>query len=60
MIELSRFLRHLIAPLMIMAVERGWLPRGTEYDVTEALVIAMAFLLPLVWSYARDRIEWLP
>lgn len=57
---LHRLIRHLIAPLVIWAVEAGWLPAFAQHDVTEALAIALALALPLAWSWARERVEWLP
>lgn len=53
--ELMRFMRHAFAPLVIYAVERGWLPEAAQADVIEALVIAVAFAIPYGLSWLRDR-----
>jgi hypothetical protein len=55
--ELNRFIRHSLAPLVAYAVAAGWLPEGAQGDVLEALVIAVAWLLPMAWSYARERLS---
>ncbi|WP_028955927.1 hypothetical protein [Sulfitobacter sp. 20_GPM-1509m] len=54
MIELYRFLRHLIGPLVVFAVEKGWLPEYAQNDVTEALVMAAGFGIPYFISWWRD------
>ncbi|WP_273523929.1 hypothetical protein [Rhodosalinus sediminis] len=53
--ELNRLLRHIIAPLAALAVAEGWLPEEVQHDVTEALVLVLGLLLPLLWSWARER-----
>ena len=53
--ELSRLIRHLIAPLVVIAVDQGWLPESAQHDVTEALVLVVGIAVPLVWSWARER-----
>jgi len=55
MTELLRFLRHAIAPLAALAVTLGWLPEYMQEDVTEALVLALGFVIPLAWSRWNDR-----
>lgn len=56
--ELHRFLRHAVGPLVILAVENGWLPESVSGDVIEAAVIALGFALPLAWSWLLDRKGW--
>lgn len=56
--ELHRFLRHALGPLVVLAVEKGWLPEAAQGDFTEAVVIALGFALPVLWSYVLDRMQW--
>lgn len=55
MSELHRFLRHALGPFAVLAVEQGWLPEAAQQDVTEAIVIALGFLLPFGWSLFLDK-----
>lgn len=52
--ELYRLLRHAFAPLVAWAVFNGYLPEYMQGDVTEALVLAVSILLPIVVSWWRD------
>ncbi|MFP4045038.1 MAG: hypothetical protein ACLFTP_10820 [Rhodosalinus sp.] len=55
--EINRLIRHVVAPLVTYAVAEGWLPEYAQQDVTEALVIALALALPIVWSRVRERLS---
>lgn len=55
MVELSRFLRHAFAPIVVYLVERGLLPEWAQKDVLEALVIGAAFVIPYGISWLRDK-----
>lgn len=55
MVELSRFLRHAFAPIVVYLVERGILPEWAQNDVLEALVIGAAFAIPYGISWLRDK-----
>ncbi len=54
--EMNRLLRHLIAPLVVIAVDRGWLPEAAQGDVTEALVLLAGLAVPVVWSWMREKV----
>lgn len=54
--EMNRLLRHLIAPLVVIAVDRGWLPEAAQGDVTEALVLLVGLAVPVVWSWMREKV----
>jgi hypothetical protein len=53
--ELLRFLRHALAPFVVIAVERGWLPDGAQNDATEVLVILAGFGVAYLWSRRNER-----
>ena len=55
MTELNRLLRHLIAPLVALAVTNGWLPEAMQGDITEAAVLIVGIGVPLALSWYRDR-----
>jgi hypothetical protein len=55
MIELNRFLRHLIAPLTAWAVAGGILPEYMQSDITELAVLVVAFGIPYGLSWYRDK-----
>lgn len=57
MTELNRIIRHLIAPLVIIAVQRGWIPENAQKEIIEALTVLLALLVPLVWSKLREKAE---
>lgn len=54
--EINRLIRHLVAPLVAYAVAQGWLPEYAQGDVTEAAVLVIALALPVVWSWAREKV----
>lgn len=54
MTELNRLLRHLFAPLAAWMVANGYLPEYMRGDVTEALVLLVAFIVPYAVSWWRD------
>jgi hypothetical protein len=53
--ELLRIARHGVAPLVILAIERGWLPKGAKSDVVELLAIGLSFGLAYAWSLRNER-----
>lgn len=53
--ELNRLLRHMFAPLVAWAVASGYLPEYMQGDITEALVLIVAFGIPWGLSKLRDR-----
>lgn len=53
--ETTRLLRHTIAPVVVLAVERGWLPESVANDVTEVAVICGSVLVALLFSWLQDR-----
>ena len=53
--ELNRLLRHMIAPLTAYAVAEGWLPEHAQTHVTEVAVLTLGLVLPIAWSWARER-----
>ena len=54
MMELNRFLRHLFAPIVTLAVGKGWLPEYMQGDVLDLAVIATAWAIPYGISWYRD------
>ena len=55
MVELSRFLRHAITPLVAILVSAGWLPAKIASDVTEAFVLLVSFLGVYLWSRHKEK-----
>jgi hypothetical protein len=53
--ELARALRHAVAPLVILAVERGWIPAAAQNDAIELGVIVATFAIVYGVSWWRDR-----
>ena len=53
--EANRVLRHAITPMVILAVDRGWIPEGAQHDVVELSVIALTFTIVYGVSWWRDR-----
>lgn len=53
--ELSRFLRHAVAPFTTWLVAKGYLPEAMQSDVTEAIVLGLGFAVPFALSYIRDH-----
>ena len=53
--ELTRLLRYSITPLVIIAVNRGWIPETARQDIVEAAIIVASLATQLVWSYLRDK-----
>ena len=51
----SRLVRHAVAPLVILAVERGWLPASVKGDVTEFIIIGLSLILAYGWSYWNEH-----
>ena len=54
-LEMLRFVRHGIAPLVILAVDRGWLPEAVQKDVIEFLAIGASLALAYGWSWLNER-----
>ena len=48
--ELLRLLRHLLVPLAVLLVERGWLPAAAQENFIEVGVLVVTFLVTIVWS----------
>ena len=48
--ELLRLLRHLLVPLAVLLVERGWLPAAAQENFIELGVLIATFLVTIVWS----------
>jgi cell division protein FtsL len=55
MTEFFRFLRHLFGPIVVYAVETGWLPESAQGDGIEVLVMAFGFGVPYLISWWRDK-----
>jgi len=53
--EAGRVLRHVITPLVVVAVDRGWIPEAAQYDVIELIIIAVTFAAVYGVSLWRDR-----
>jgi len=51
----SRLVRHAVAPLVIIAVEKGWLPKSVQGDITEFLIIVTSLLVAYGWSYWNEH-----
>lgn len=54
MTELSRFLRHLFAPLVTWLVAKGYLPEYMQGDVIEVMVVLASWAIPYGISWWRD------
>lgn len=55
--EIMRLIRHGVAPLVAYAVAGGYLPEYMAGDVTEFIVLGIAIIAPLVFSWQRDRLK---
>jgi hypothetical protein len=53
--EAGRVLRHAITPMVILAVDRGWLPEAAQHDVVELSTIAATFIIVYGVSWWRDK-----
>ena len=53
--ELNRIVRHTVAPLVILAVERGWIPEAAQHDITEIATILVALGGVYLWSKWNAR-----
>ena len=53
--EIGRLIRHAIAPVVIVAVERGWIPEAAQHDLIELAAIALTFALVYGVSWRRDK-----
>ena len=53
--EIMRLIRHGVAPLIAYAVAGGYLPESMAGDVTEFIVLGVAIIAPLVFSWLRDQ-----
>ena len=53
--ELNRIVRHTVAPLVILAVERGWVPEAAQHDVTEIVTILAVLVGVYIWSRLNAR-----
>lgn len=54
-IELNRAIRHAVAPLVILAVERDWVPAAAQNDIIELLTILVAIGAVYGVSWWRDK-----
>lgn len=54
MTELNRLIRHAVAPLTAWFVAKGYLPVEMQGDVTEFIIMLLAYLVPLAVSKLRD------
>lgn len=50
----SRLIRHMLVPLVMLMIERGWLPAAAQEDAIELLLIIVTSFLVLLWSYLRE------
>ena len=53
--EVGRIARHAITPLVIFAVDRGWIPDAAQHDVLELIVIVATFGAVYGVSWWRDK-----
>lgn len=53
--ELLRVVRHGVAPLVIIAIEQGWLPEAAKKDAVEFTAILLSFGLAYGWSWWHER-----
>lgn len=53
--EIGRIVRHTIAPMVILAVDRGWIPEAAQHDVVELLTILVAIGAVYGVSWWRDK-----
>jgi len=53
--EIMRLIRHGVAPLVAYAVAGGYLPESMAGDVTEFIVLGVAIIAPIIFSWQRDR-----
>lgn len=51
---LSRLLRHLLLPMVVFAINQGWLPEAAQEDAVELLLIFVTSSVVLGWSYFRE------
>jgi hypothetical protein len=54
-IELLRVVRHGVAPFVILAIEKGWLPKAAQSDAIEFIAILLSFGLAYGWSWWNER-----
>lgn len=54
-IELLRVVRHGVAPFIILAIEKGWLPKAAQSDAIEFTAILLSFGLAYGWSWWNER-----
>ena len=52
--ELNRAVRHIAAPLIVIAVERGWIPERFQQDALELTIIVATILIIHGVSWWRD------
>lgn len=53
--EISRLIRHIITPLVIILVDQGWLPQAAQGDVTEAAMIIATLAITFLWSWYNEQ-----
>lgn len=53
--EILRVVRHGVAPLVIIAVEQGWLPKAAQKDAIEFTAIIVSFALAWGWSAYNEH-----
>lgn len=54
-IEIGRLIRHAAAPLVAVAVSRGWLPESAQSETVEAFAVIGSVGVMYAWSLIRDR-----
>lgn len=54
---LLRILRHFVSPFTTWLVAKGLLPEAAQGDLTEFLILAIGFIVPVLWSDLRDRYQ---
>lgn len=55
--EIGRTVRHAVTPVVIILVERGYLPEAAQHDVIEFGVIVAAFIGAYGYSWWQDKKE---
>jgi len=49
-----RLLRHMLVPLAVYLTQHGYLPEAAQGDFVEFIIIGLAFVVTLAWSYLRE------
>lgn len=53
--EIARIARHTITPIVVIAVDRGWVPAAAQNDLIEILIIVATFAGVYGVSWWRDK-----